>query len=340
MSRRVVHAVRSDSFAGVERYMCDVGAALADRGWDVVLVGGDPALMRGIVGDDVELHPAAGTADVAGVLRRLGRPDLVHAHMSAAELAAVATRPLHRAPVVATRHFDRPRGQGSRTGAVTRLAARGLAAEISISDFVARETGPGSVVVPNGVPRQPLRAAPAGPPYVLTLQRLEKEKDPLTVLRAWELSGLADRGWTLKVAGRGAERDAVAAAMAEGKLGDSVQLLGFVPEPDELLRGAQCLLATAPREPFGLSVVEALARGVPVVAASGGAHLETLQGSSLLFPPGDAQRAAAALLRVAQNDPDVAAESVRLRARQQERFSIDTHVDGLERIYTDVLRSR
>ena len=71
--------------------------------------------------------------------------------MSAAESAAVLARPWHRAPVVATRHFADRRGGPRTSGTAVRLLARGLTAEVSISAFVARQTGPGSVVIPNGV---------------------------------------------------------------------------------------------------------------------------------------------------------------------------------------------
>ncbi len=66
-----------------------------------------------------------------------------------------------------------------------------------------------------------------------------------------------------------------------------MELVGHVAETDALLAGASILLAPAPREPFGLSVVEAMAHGLPVVAAGGGAHLETVGDDGLLFPRGD-----------------------------------------------------
>lgn len=332
-NRRVVHVVRSDSFAGVERYMCDVGRELGARGWDVLLVGGDPQHMAAATAGAVRLAQATSTAGACRVLAAAGRPDVVHAHMSAAELAAVVSRPRHRAPVVATRHFDRPRGEGSRTKAVTRLAARFLAAEVSISEFVGRETGPGSVVIPNGVPLRAPRPRPAFPPYVLTLQRLEEEKDPLTALRAWDASGLATLGATLKIAGRGSQRELLMAEVRRRELLESVELMGFVPNATELLRGAACLLATAPREPFGLSVLEAVSHGVPVVAAAGGAHLETLQGSCLLFPAGDAAAAGRALRRALELDEEVTSDVQRLLRRQQSLYSLKAHVDALENLY-------
>ncbi|MDQ1681082.1 MAG: hypothetical protein QOI42_1941, partial [Frankiaceae bacterium] len=55
--RRVVHVVRSSSFAGVERYVADTAAELHDRGWDVVVIGGDAQRMRAELPADLDHLP-------------------------------------------------------------------------------------------------------------------------------------------------------------------------------------------------------------------------------------------------------------------------------------------
>ena len=108
--------VRSDSFAGVERYICMVAPRLAARGCEVTVVGGDPMQM-GRVSDVVQWRPASTTWQVATELKRLGRLDVVHAHMTAAEVAAAITKPLHHARIVTTLHFASPRGSREHQGA-------------------------------------------------------------------------------------------------------------------------------------------------------------------------------------------------------------------------------
>ena len=321
-SLKVVQAVRSDTFAGVERYVSEVAAALSSLGHEVVVVGGDPAAMRAAMPPAVEHRAAETTAQVAGELARCGRPDIVHAHMSAAELAAVATRPVHRAPVVATRHFASRRGGSPLSRAVMRTVARGLALEISISNFVADASGPGSVVLYNGVRDQP--EGHDRERTVLIMQRLEPEKDTATAVRAFAASGLQEQGWRLQVAGRGSQRDEVCALAA--KLGVTVELLGFVSDPQSLLASAGLLVAPAPAEPFGLTVVEAMATGLPVVASRGGAHVETVAADGLLFPPYDVEACAAALRRLAGDLPGRVRAGAGLRLRQQGLFSLSYHV--------------
>ena len=330
---KVVHAVRSDTFAGVERYVSEVARALSALGHELVVVGGDPAAMRAALPPAVEHRAAETTAQVARELARCGRPDIVHAHMSAAELAAVATGPVHRAPVVATRHFASRRGGSLPSRAVTRTVARGLALEISISQFVADRSGPGSVVLHNGVRDQP--AGEHRDRTVLVMQRLEAEKDTATAVRAFAAADLASDGWRLQLAGRGSE-EADVRSLAQS-LGVDVEVLGFVADPSAVLSRAGILLAPAPAEPFGLTVVEAMASGTPVLAAAGGAHAETLGTQAHLFPPGAHEMAAAGLRALAADDGARRADGVRLRARQQQMFGVERHAAALLDAYAGLV---
>lgn len=335
---RVAHVVRSDAFAGVERYVTYVAPALARRGVEVVVVGGEPAAMAAALDPaGVEHHPAATTLAAA---RRLlaGRPlDLVHAHMSAAEVAAVAASPLTRAPLVATRHFAATRGRspaGRLAGAVVQRVVR---REIAISRFVAGAAGRPCVVLPSGVPSRP--AVPAGAPVVLMAQRLEPEKEVEVGIRAWAASGLASRGWRLVVAGEGSQEARLRSLVGRLGVAASVDLAGRRAESDRLLDGAGVLLATAPAEPFGLSVVEAMAAGVPVVAAAGGAHPETVGACSTewLFPPGDHAACARRLAGLAGDPAARRRYGAALRDTQRRLFDLEAHADALLALYHDVL---
>src|SRR3954451_13146282 len=108
---RVVLVVRSDGFAGVERYLCSVAPRLNGLGCDPVVIGGDPARMTAEL-EGVPHLAAETTGGVVKQLARVGRCDVVHAHMSAAEVAAWLTRPRHRGVVVSTLHFATPQGRG------------------------------------------------------------------------------------------------------------------------------------------------------------------------------------------------------------------------------------
>ena len=197
--------VRSDSFAGVERYICMVAPRLAARGCEVAVIGGDPAQMEPI-SDVVRWRPGRTTWQVAAELKRLGRLDVVHAHMTAAEVAAVLTKPYHHARLVATLHFALPRGSG-RAASPLPLLGRMMDEQIAISQFVAAAVADSRVLL-NGV--EVARPGPSRRDHtVLVMQRLEAEKHTDIALRAWSASNLRRKGWRFMIAGSGSELPAL-----------------------------------------------------------------------------------------------------------------------------------
>lgn len=333
---QIAHVVRSDAFAGVERYVCVVSNALSERGHHLSVIGGEPQRMRHELRGEIEHTVASSTSRLFRALVRHRHVDLVHVHMTAAEMAGVASLPWHRAPVVSTRHFPDRRGRRL-PRLVSHLIRRGLAEQIAISQYVAEMIDEPSVLIYNGVPER--RPASLNAPVLLMMHRLEPEKEPDVGLRAWAESGLAKYGWRLTIAGEGRLEGALRSLAEELGVCSSVSFLGRVAETDELLGAASMLLAAAPAEPFGLAVVEAMAQGVPVVAANGGAHPETV-GEGLLFVPGDVAEASKHLIALAKDPVSRRAEGERLRRRQQELFSLERHVDSLEGVYSAVIQRR
>jgi glycosyltransferase involved in cell wall biosynthesis len=172
------------------------------------------------------------------------------------------------------------------------------------------------------------------------MQRLEPEKDTSTALRAWAASGLSREGWQLMIYGRGSEEAALQSVTRARAIADSVTFAGFTADARGVLRGAEIMLATAVAEPFGLAVVEAMAEGTPVVATFAGAHPETLGDEAAYFPPGNVEICAAQLQRLARSPAERRAIGDRAQQRQRRLFSIEAHVDRLERLYGDQLSGR
>jgi len=341
---RVVHVVATDGFAGTERYVATLSAALAERGVDVVVVGGEPARMRlelersGTVA--VEYHPAASTGAAWQALRRLVPCDVVHAHMTAAETAAAAALAWRgqRPAMVATRHFAARRGR-SRPGRLASVAIRArLDAQLAPSTYVAGAIDGAATVIPTGVPLAPL--GPHDQPVVLVAQRFEAEKDTATAIRAWACSGLATRGWELHLAGEGSESTALVELAGHLQVSGSCRFVGRVDDLRRRYAGASLLLASAPSEPYGLSVVEAMASGLAVVATAAGGHLETAGAVSgaALFPPGDAPAAGLLLAQLAADSLRRAAYGEALQAHQRRWLDVDHFADRVLDWYLGLLR--
>ena len=333
---RIAHVVVTDAFEGAERYVCDVANEQAARGHAVHVVGGEPTRMRALLTADVRHQAGGHVAPAFAALCRTGRHDVVHAHMTAAEAVALVGRPVHRARLVCTRHFAQPRGSGPLGRAVTPLLRRLGARQVAISSFVADrlETAP-DLILRNGVASQPDR--PRTPSRrVLVAQRLSAEKDTPTALRAWQTTGLAEQGWTLEVAGEGTDRAALERLATELGIAGSTRFVGFDSRLGARMDQVDVLVATAPAEPLGLSVLEAMAGGLAVVAAAAGGHLETVGSvdGARLFPPGNSEALAEQLLKLAEDPAGCAAYGQALREVQRRCFTIERHVDLLLAEYT------
>ncbi|GAB3603030.1 hypothetical protein GCM10027411_12210 [Microbacterium aureliae] len=341
---RIVHAIRSDGFSGVERYVVQLATAQAQAGHTVTVIGGDPHRMRdALKTSGIPHHPARTTLQVARALRVAGRGvDVVNTHMTAAELGArLAFGWSRRRPtVVSTRHFARRRG---RIGpiALDALVTPVIDAEIAISSAVASATATRTTVVPTGLPDHtpPPRARAA---VVLMAQRLQPEKAGDTGILGFAASGLADEGWRLRIAGDGAERERLEALVRRVGLAGSVDFLGYREDVPQLMTSSSMLLAPCPVEGLGLTVLEAMQAGLPVVAARGGGHVELLDGLSphALFAPGDPDSAGAALRALAHDPAGRARYAVAAQARRREAYSLDALVEGTSAAYRTAITAR
>lgn len=331
---RIVHAIRSDGFSGVERHVATLATAQSRGGHDVSVIGGDVALMGAALAEvPVQSFPGRTVTEVMSQVRRQRGADIIHAHMTAGELAVSLAS---GSPIVVTRHFARLRGAttvGRLSGVMIRRRAR---AQIAISRYVAEHVDGDTTVVypgvepvtPTGVKRRPV---------VLVVQRLQPEKSTDVALRAFAAG--APSGWTLQVVGRGPELPALTALAEKLDIADRTAFLGFRDDVPELMSGASVLLAPCPVEGLGLSVLEAMAHGLPVLASDAGAHPETvgLADGAQLFAPGDVEGAGALLATLCADDDLRVRYGEQLAQVQRETFTPSTQAEATEAVYWQVL---
>jgi glycosyltransferase involved in cell wall biosynthesis len=337
---KVLHVVQSDAFAGVERHVSQLARAQADRGDEIAVIGGDPLQMTAEGSPLVGHRPAVTLWETVVAVRSAAqqRPDVVHAHMTVAETASAVALIGTGIPLVVTRHFARVRGRNAFVAWATSVTARRISAQIAISRYVAdRVEGPSTVVHP-GVPIQP-EALPARERVrrVLVVQRLEAEKRTDDALRIFAESGLAARGWFLEIAGDGSQRASLERLARQLGIGACTVFLGHRTDVAELMRHSGVLIAPCPIEGLGLTVLEAMASGLPVVAAASGGHLETLEGlkGAVLYAASGQGRASAAVsLSTLAADAALRDESaVLLQQAQRARFTLARQAEATDAVY-------
>lgn len=194
----------------------------------------------------------------------------------------------------------------------------------------------------NFVPDPDARRSDGGE-HLLYLGRLAEAKGVRLLMAAWdEIAADGGVGVPLVIAGTGPLEPEVT-AWAAGR--DDVRYVGLYDTAECQKAIARSVAVVAPStwlEAFGLVVVEAMAAGVPAVAAGHGAFVELLDDgvTGLLHRPGQAASLASCIRRVAA-DPDRNQEMGRAaRSRYEQGFSPAVGLDRLVEGYRTAIAGR
>jgi glycosyltransferase involved in cell wall biosynthesis len=140
---------------------------------------------------------------------------------------------------------------------------------------------------------------------LISVGRLDAEKNPLLIADVFRRLVDDGRPWRLIVCGDGALRAELEDRLRDLGVAERAELLGYVPYGPrlaELYRSSHALLHTSWTEGLPQVLVEAFAAGVPVVATDVGGIRDAVGEAALLVPPGDAEAAAAELHAIAADE--------------------------------------
>ncbi|WP_052850064.1 glycosyltransferase family 4 protein [Streptomyces avicenniae] len=354
--------------AGTGAHVRSLSAGLVARGLTVTVCAPASAERRyDFTGAGARFVPVPVTTRRAavGILRTVcAGADLVHAHgMRAGTLAALARRRRDTSPLVVTWH-TRSTTPGLRAR-VRRLTESWVARTASVvlgatSDLVERARRRGArdarlapvalpappaaqdtAQVPGGAATDPhkLRAdlGAVDRPLLLTVTRLDRDPSLdvlLTAARAWR--GLTPQPLLL-VAGEGPGRAALQRRIDRERL--PVRLLGGCPDPARLLAAADAALLVvewAGRAPLAL---EALRRGVPLVATAVGGVPEMVGEAAVLVPYGDPVALGVAVRALLGDPAGRAALAAAGRVRAGSWPTEDTTVAHVLSVYDELTRT-
>jgi glycosyltransferase involved in cell wall biosynthesis len=296
-----------------------------------------------------------GAVIVAARALRACQADLAHLHTGRANwLGGLAARAV-RVPAITTRRMDRRVKRNWRTRLIYgHLVQRAVAISAAVADCLADGGVPRerTQLIYEAVDPAQLRptadratvrttlGAQAEDCVLLALAALIHRKGLDLLLDALALLGAQGLQPHLWVAGDGPERTALVAQAERLGLRTRVRFLGRRQDAADLLAACDVFVLPSRREGLGVSALEAMAAGRPVVcSAVGGLEESVVDGrTGLLFPVADVPRLAEALARVIRDD------ELRTRLGQagpqriSEGFLAEQMVEAYGRLYRDVMQ--
>ncbi|MFB6618694.1 glycosyltransferase [Streptomyces sp. NPDC085524] len=120
--------------------------------------------------------------------------------------------------------------------------------------------------MPNPLPFMPDSPAPRTSKHVACVGRLAFEKGVDLLLDAWAEAAPHHPDWTLRIYGAGVEEPALRAHCASLGLDESVEWMGSTDDVLGALRGASVFAQASRAEGFPITLLEAMAAGLPVAA--------------------------------------------------------------------------
>jgi glycosyltransferase involved in cell wall biosynthesis len=254
------------------------------------------------------LHDLLGLVELVGLCRRL-RPQIVHANSSKAGILGRLAAWIARVPArIFTAHgwaFAAYTGLTSKAYLwADRALARVTTATICVAEnelrlgAAARTCDPRrTVVIHNAVDvaAAPRATPDRGSPVVVSVGRLKYPKDTPTLLEA---AARVPGEWRLDLVGDGPERPELERAAPA-----NVHFLGERHDVPEVLAAASIFVLSSRSEGFPISVLEAMAAGLPVIASDVGGVSEQVEHdvTGLLVPREDAAALASALQRLVED---------------------------------------
>ncbi len=349
---RVAHVTLGLDVGGQEKLLVEFARCADRRRFDLhfVSLGG-----RGALAGDLEAWgwPVEALGEPSGfrpglVLRlarlfRARRIDVVHTHDERPHIyGAFAARLAGVRRLIHTRHHGMAFRLTPRQAGLVRLAARLTDRFVCVSADSARQAvrhgvSPRTVrVLWNGIDLtqfEPPVHRGGGP--VVTVARLSPEKDIDTLLKAAALAAAEDAAFRLEIAGDGPCMADLRRTAAELGLNGCVTFHGQVRDVPALLARAGLFVLSSRTEGVSLTLLEAMASGLAVVATRVGGNPEVVADgeTGLLVPPGDPAALAAAILHLRRQAWERRRMEQAGRSRVERCFDVRRMTAEYERLY-------
>jgi glycosyltransferase involved in cell wall biosynthesis len=178
-------------------------------------------------------------------------------------------------------------------------------------------------------------------PLVVTASRLIKRKSPGLLISTFARVLQVVPDAKLVIAGSGREEDNLSRQVESLNIKDSVFMVGGLAREKvaQLMAAADVFALPSKVESFGLALLEASAAGVPVVCSNAGGAAEVFQDgfNALLYPPGDDNAMAKAIIRLLQ-DKELAKKISANAVATAGKFTWEMAAERTLRVYEEVFQ--
>jgi len=313
-----------------------LAADIEALGWPVTALGAPSGLRPSLIVELVRCF-------------RRWRPDLVHTHDQRALFYAGPAAWAARVPLVINTRHGRNCHFTPRQVAVGRHLARLVDRYVCVSDdvltqCVAEGIAPSRLrTILNGIDAERFAFSgpcPGGP--IVAVARPSPEKDLANLVRSVAIAAREEPGLRVEVAGDGPCLAELKQLATELHVAEQVTFLGEIRDVPSLLARGSLFVLPSRSEGISLTLLEAMACGLPAVATRvGGTPEVLLEGETgLLVPPRDPAALAQAILRIGR-DPERGLRMGRAgRERVEQHFEIRRMVADYEALYIDRMRRR
>lgn len=362
----MVHILAPGPAGGLESVVAALATGQKARGHRVRVISvtgqgqAEPGLHARLRGEGVELlsvvlPPRAYSrerAEYRTLLSRLG-PEIVHTHGYRTDVLAGAVAGTLKMARVSTVHGFTGGDWKNRMYEFLQLRAfRRYESVVAVSEPLATKLAGRGVprsrisIIPNAFDGASLRLSRTEARHLLGLPspervlgwvgRLSREKGLDVLIDALPLLG--DTPFTLSVLGDGGELSALKAQAAALGVGARIRWHGLTPDAGRLYCAFDVFVLSSRTEGTPISLFEAMAAEVPVVATSVGGVPQVLRETEgHLVPPVSPAALAGAIRAVLSDDGTARARAAQALARLENTYAIDPWVDRYDRLYRSLI---
>lgn len=352
---RVVHVVLSLAIGGLEAIVVSLAGRASKKFQPSVICLESFGPFASKLADSGVPVECLGTPDtpvmhsVLNLRRRLSEldPDVLHTHNEKAHIhGALATLGRKRPALIHTRHgrWQVPTRMARIAGRVAIHRSRFIVCVSADASEVARAEGarPERLrVIRNAIDVSAYDASNyegrSRGAHAVTVARLAPVKDLGTLLRAARLVRDARSDFRLDVVGDGPSRGDLESLSQELGLEDVVVFHGASNDPRLFLSAATFFVQSSISEGISVTLLEAMAAGLPIVATNVGGNAEVVdvRQTGLLVAPQDPRALAEAMLRVLGSPSMARAMSQSARTRVEQEFDLTRMVGNYEALYQE-----